>query len=124
MNRVRWWILGAVLGSFAAGITIGLVAPRVFADGGTVSADDTYVAQMVATYGLRADQERSLRLVMQSWRAEEIAILMSAEATQLPAPIHGSLLKARSKLDKRVRKLLDATQLERYEQASRSKDIR
>lgn len=125
MKRVRLWILGAAVGSFAAGVSVGLIAPNVVdANGGPPSADDVYVADMVAAYGLRSDQERGLRLVLQAAREEEIAVLKSAETEQLPPPIQARLLQVRGQLEKRLRKLLDAKQLERYEQASRPKEVR
>lgn len=125
MKRVLAWILGTALGSFAAGVTVGLVAPNLAAaNGRPASADDSYVADMVATCGLRPEQERGLRLVLQAAREEEFAVLKSAEAEQLPPPINARLLQVRAQLEKRVRKLLDAAQLERYEQASRPKNLR
>lgn len=125
MNRVRLWILGAALGSFAAGMIVGVVVPRVVAaETGVLSADAGYVRDMVASYGLSAAQERSLRLVLQAWRDDEIAILKSAEATQLPEPIQRRLLAARSQLEKRIRTLLDPQQRLRYDAASRPTDIR
>ncbi len=125
MKRVWPWILGAAFGSFAAGISVGLLAPNIVAASCLpASPDDAYVADMVATCGLRPAQERGLRLVLQAAREDEIRVLKSAEAEQLPPPINARLLQVRAQLEKRVRKLLDATQLERYEQASRPKNLR
>lgn len=125
MNRVQVWILGAALGSFAAGMCVGSVLPQVMAaENGAPSADSDYVRDLVATYGLSNAQERTLRLVLQSSREEEIAVLKSAEATQLPEPIQRLLLQARSKLESRIRALLDDEQRARYDRASRPTDIR
>jgi len=125
VKRVWPWILGAALGSFAAGVTVGWVAPSIVAAGGApATPDDAYVADMVAKYDLRAEQARGLRLVLQAAREEEFAVLKSAEVGQLPPSINARLLQVRAQLEKRVRKLLDATQLERYEQASRPKNLR
>jgi hypothetical protein len=125
VNRARVWILGAALGSFAAGMSVGSVLPQVMAaENEAPSTDSDYVREMVATYGMSNAQERTLRLVLQSSREEEIAVLKSAEATQLPEPIQRLLLQARSKLESRIRALLDDEQRARYDRASRPTDIR
>ncbi len=125
MNRVRLWILGAALGSFAAGMSTGLLIPKVFAgEDGVPAVDAEYVRDIVAKYGLTASQERSLRLVLSSWRQEEFRVLTSAEAAQLPPQIQNRLLAARSRLEQRTRALLDEQQRARYDLESRATDFR
>ena len=119
MSRVGVWILGAALGSFAAGMVVGWMVPQAMAAGSEPSADADYVREMVARYELRPEQVRSLRIVLQGWRDEEIAVLKNAEATQLPPPIQARLLQARSRLEQRTRALLDDEQRARYDLASR-----
>lgn len=125
MNRVRLWILGVTLGSFAAGMSVGLVVTKVAsAQGEKSGVDADYVRELVTTYGLSSGQERLLRFALQSWREEEIAVLTSAEATQLPEPIQRRLLQASRQLEQRIRALLDPEQRARYDEASRPTEPR
>ena len=120
MNRARLWILGAALGSFAAGMNVGLLVPRVLAGGTEVPAPESeYVRDLVAKYALTSDQERRIRLVLQGGRNEEINVLSSTEATQLPPPIHNRLLAVRSRTEQRIRAVLDDEQRARYDVDSR-----
>lgn len=125
MNRVQLWILGAALGSFAAGMSVGVLVPQVFAsESDAPFVDAGYVQEIVSKYGLSPDQERSLRLVLESWRLEEFQVLTSTEATQLPPQIQNRLLAARSRLEQRTRALLDEQQRARYDVESRPTDFR
>lgn len=120
MNRARLWILGAALTSFATGMNVGLLIPKVMASENEVPAPEAdYVRELVARYALTADQERRVRLVLQGSRAEEIAVLSSTEATQLPMPIQSRLLAVRSRTEQRIRAVLDEGQRARYDLDSR-----
>ncbi len=120
MNRLRLWILGAVLGSFAAGMNIGIALPKVLAsDAGGISPDRAYVRDMAERFGLDQRQERSWQLVMQWLHDEEQAIRASAEFSQLPPGIQSRLLQARGTAEQRIRALLTETQRARYDAASR-----
>lgn len=120
MNRARLWILGAALGSFAAGMNVGLLVPKVLASGTDVPAPESeYVRDLAAKYALTSDQERRIRLVLQGGRNEEINVLSSTEATQLPPPIHNRLLAVRSRTEQRIRAVLDDEQRARYDVDSR-----
>lgn len=118
MKRLRLWILGAALGSFLAGMNVGLAAPRLFADP-EPTPDDDYVHSMVADYGLSTEQHRLLRFAMLKWREEELALIKTVEADQLPAVIQGRLLQARGKMERRIFAILDEEQRERYDLATR-----
>ncbi len=116
MKRARLWTLGAALGSFAAGINVGFLVPRVFAaESAAPAPEQEYVRQLVAKYGLCANQERSLRLVMQRDREEEIAVALSVETSQLPPAAQSRILWKNHRTEQRIRALLDDPQRERYD---------
>lgn len=125
MKRVPLWILGATLGSFAAGMNVGLVLPKVFAaDKGAPAPEAEYVRDLVRRYGLTSAQERSLRLVLQSARDEEIAVYSGAEASQLPPAIRNRVLAVRSRTEQRIRAVLDDGQRSRFDADSRPQDLK
>lgn len=117
MTRLRLWIAGTALGCFVAGMNVGLVAPRLFAaeDPRAVAADENYVNKMVAEYGLSDRQEKSLRMVLQKWREEEVAAFRSAEVRLLPPAVQGELRQARGRMERRVKAVLDEQQRARYD---------
>ena len=127
MNRLRLWILGAALGSFLAGMNVGLVIPKVVvaydATAGVPEYED-YVRRIAAEYKLSAAQEHSLRLVMQAEEEEVNRALRSADMAQLPPPIRSKLLAARSKSERRMRAMLTDAQRERYDLDSRPQQNR
>lgn len=127
MKHLRLWILGAALGSFAAGMNVGLAIPNILA-GETGSAgfdaDRDYVQRLVARYGLTPEQERSLRLVMQAEREEKMQAWASAEVAQLPAALQNRLVAASRKSEQRLRKLMTAEQRARYDIDSRPQQAR
>ncbi len=116
MNRLRLWILGAALGSFAAGMNLGLVAPKLFAaEDHRITGDEAYVRSIAADYGLTSQQETSLRMVMQTWRDEEVSVFRSAaEHSMLPPAIQSQLLAASGRLERRIVAILDEDQRARY----------
>jgi hypothetical protein len=122
VTRLRLWILGAALGSFAAGMNFGLAIPAVVAaidDDAAADPDQAYVQTLTADYALTAAQQRSLRVVAQRWREEELAVFRGAELSQLSPAMQGQLLTVRTRLEQRIRALLDPEQLARYDQKSR-----
>ncbi|MCA8976804.1 MAG: hypothetical protein KDC98_18930 [Planctomycetes bacterium] len=121
MKSLQFWILGAALGSFAAGMNCGLAAPGFYADVPESGADAEYMQALVADYGLSAAQHRLLRLVMQRWRDEEIAAIRSVAPTRLPPQTQRELLDARGRLEDRIRAILDEEQRARYDLATRDK---
>jgi hypothetical protein len=77
------------------------------------------VQTLTADYALTAAQQRSLRVVAQRWREEELAVFRGAELSQLSPAMQGQLLTVRTRLEQRIRALLDPEQLARYDQKSR-----
>lgn len=125
MDRVLLWILGAALGSFAAGMSCGLVVPKVFAGEATAATpDDAYVRDLAERYGLSRAQERTLRLVLRTGRDDEFAIYEHVETEQLPDPIRREVLRIRSRTEQRIRALLDDEQRARFDADSRPQDVK
>jgi len=131
VKHLRLWILGAALGSFVAGMNVGFAIPRVLAAGDSGAAlpdqardDIDYVQRIAATYGLSSAQVRSLRLVMQSAREDELRAFLAAEPSQLPPALQTKLLAARSKAEQRLRALLTEPQRARYDIDSRPQQNR
>ncbi len=113
------WILGVAAASFAAGMVVGHTFTHG-ANGVEAAPEDVrYVRDLTDSYGLTAEQQRSLHLVLQHAREREIAILRSAHASLLPAEEMGELKALRAATEQRVRKLLDDEQRERYDRDSR-----
>ena len=122
MKSLRSWIVIVAIGSFVAGVSAGLVVPALFAaEAGRQNADESYVRQMTADYGLSTAQQRSLRLVMRGGREEELRILEAVDPVQLPTSAQGRLLAARGRLQQRIRAILDEGQRTRYDLASRQR---
>lgn len=119
MKHLRWWILAAAFGTFAAGMSVGAAIPRVQAawsdrpSGREV--DFGYARSLADTYGLDAEQQRILGMVMLSSRAEEESVLAELSLSQLPAETQRRLLSVRSRTEKRVRAVLSDKQRERYD---------
>lgn len=129
MRHLRLWILGAALGSFVAGMNVGLVVPRVLAGDEAelpdyVRHDLDYVERLAATYGLSGDQQHRLRLVLQALHDEEFGALRSAEAAQLPLPVQKQVNEARSRAQLRIRAVLTDAQRARYDIDSRPQQNR
>lgn len=127
MRHLRWWILAAAFGTFAAGMSVGLAIPRVEAamrDGsattdGDNARDAEYARDFAARYDLNGQQQRSFGMVLLSGRNEQLAILGQTDISQLPDPIRNRLLEARRRTERRVRALLDDEQRARYDRDSR-----
>lgn len=120
MDSLRLWILGAAAGSFAAGMIVGNLFPLAAVAESAAPAEEIAFATEIATrYGLSAEQQRRLLLVLQNNREGEIAILRSAEGSQLPQPQRGEMLALRNATEQRIRALLDEGQRARYDRDSR-----
>ena len=126
MKRLQLWILAAALGSFAAGMNVGLAAPSSLAatDAADDSADDAYVHAMVSDYDLSRAQQAGLRMVLQSCRQAEMAAFRTAEIEMLPESIQRALLQARDLCERRIQAILDDGQRARYELATRPQSRR
>jgi len=124
VKHLGLWILGAAVGSFAAGMNVGLVVPGLVAacsKSPGLDAESGYLAQLVADYGLTQKQERSVRLVLEQCREEELAVFFSADASTLPPGMLKEILAARGRREQRIRAVLDAEQRARYDKDSRPK---
>lgn len=124
MKSLRWWILGAAVGTFAAGVSVGMAIPRVEAalraelggpDADASDSEARYVEMLTEKYGLTARQRRSLAIVLANGRREELAVLEAAAAAQLPPAIQNRLLAVRSHTGSRIRAVLDDAQLARFD---------
>lgn len=119
MDALRAWIVGVAAASFAAGLATGLLLAPGNVAAGAPPAEQSYLDDLTARYGLRAPQQRQLRFVLQHQREREIAILLGAEGSQLPQPQMGELLALRTATEQRIRALLDDEQRARYDRDSR-----
>lgn len=124
MRHLRLWILGAALGSFGAGMNVGLLIPKLAAGDEALLPDHlrhdlNYVERMVGSYGLSAEQARTLRQVLQAMRDEELKVLREADTAQLPRALQSKLLAARDRAEQRLRAVLTPQQRHRYDQDSR-----
>lgn len=118
-RALRPWLLGLSLGCFAAGVVAAWVGRELFASTrGASGFDDDYLQDMTARFALTADQQRSLRLVLQHERESEYTILSSTEWGQLPAPILARLLVVRDQTKKRIRMVLDERQRDLFDRQS------
>jgi hypothetical protein len=119
VKPLRWWILGAALGTFSAGVSVGMAVPKVEAAldaaGSPSDPDADYVAMLTEKYGLTARQRRSLAIVVAQGRRDEVAVLEEAAAMQLPPAIQGRLLAVRNLTHQRIRAVLDARQVADYD---------
>jgi hypothetical protein len=117
------WILAAALGCFAAGMTVGLVAPGVVdalaGPGPEPDPDVQYVRRIAADFGLSAQQERSLSLVVQARRQDQLDLLKKTDFDLLPDVLKNQLKTVRRKTDERIRYVLTPEQRERYDREAR-----
>lgn len=120
MSPLRLWILAVALGSFAAGMVLGIALPDVLTrPTAAATPEQGYVSEMAQRYGLSAAQQRSVRLILQHRREQELEILSSAELNQLPQGLQNRWLAAQSMTERRIRAVLDEQQLALYERDSR-----
>jgi hypothetical protein len=119
MASLRSWIVGAAVASFAAGAFAGYALAPHGAGLEIPPAEQAYAADLGQRYGLRSAQVRQLRHVLQHQREREIAILLTAQGSQLPQPQMGEMLALRTATEQRIRALLDDEQRARYDRDSR-----
>jgi hypothetical protein len=119
VDALRAWIVGVAAASFAAGLATGVFLTPGNVAAGAPPAEQSYVDDLSARYGLRPAQQRQLRFVLQHQREREIAILLGAEGSQLPQPQMGEMLALRTATEQRIRALLDDEQRARYDRDSR-----
>jgi hypothetical protein len=119
VDALRAWIVGVAAASFAAGLATGMFLAPGNVAAGAPPAEQSYVDDLSARYGLRPAQQRQVRFVLQHQREREIAILLGAEGSQLPQPQMGEMLALRTATEQRIRALLDDEQRARYDRDSR-----
>ena len=106
--------------SFGAGAMCGYALHTTAAAcSGAATPEADYAHELAMRYGLSSRQERSLRLVLQNDREQEIAILKSAEPNQLPPTLVSKLLAARNRTEQLIRAVLDDEQRSKYDADSR-----
>ncbi|MCB9879122.1 MAG: hypothetical protein H6835_16120 [Planctomycetes bacterium] len=119
-GSVRLWILAVALGSFAAGVVLGVAVPELWAQGRhEQTPEEDYVHEMATRYGLNAAQTRSLRLVLQHDRERQLEILRTADWSQLPPELQNRRLKEQRATELRILQILDERQRALYERDSR-----
>lgn len=120
MASLRVWILAVALGSFAAGMVLGFALPGMIAARPAADTpEQRYVREMAERYDLTGAQQRSLRLILQHDREQELAILSSAEWNQLPKVLLNRRLEAQRMTERYIEALLDERQLALYRRDSR-----
>lgn len=120
MASLRIWILAVALGSFAAGMVIGVALPGMIAARPAADTpEQQYVREMAERYGLTAAQQRSLRLILQHDREQELEILSSADWGQLPKVLLNRRLEGQRMTERYIEALLDERQLALYQKDSR-----
>ncbi|HZN37732.1 MAG TPA: hypothetical protein VFD82_02955 [Planctomycetota bacterium] len=124
-------MLAAAGGCFAAGTGVGLLIPR-FAEPEAMprsaqeefrmntKADNELVCKLAADHGLTERQARSLRLIMQNQREQELTLRLSAKVEELPPATQSRVLWLRNQTTQRIRVVLDPQQRARYDRESRS----
>jgi hypothetical protein len=117
------WILAAALGCFAAGMITGLVAPGLVdalaGPGPEPHPDVQYVRKMASDFGLSAQQERSLAMVVQARREAQLDVFEKADFDLLPEVLKNQLKTVRRQTDERIRHVLNREQRERYDRQAR-----
>jgi hypothetical protein len=112
---LRVWILALALGSFAAGIVVGIVIPEMFAaERGPETAQDS-AKFLTDKYGLSAEQHRLLVLVHEEYERIDFQILKNLKPSQLDPAAQAERLQNSRKADQRVRFVLDETQRALYD---------
>lgn len=116
MESLALWILGVAGGCFVAGAVVGhAFQPASAAAAASLPEDAAYVTELATRYGLTAEQRRRLQLVVQFQSTSQIAILRSAQFSQLPQPQKGEMLALGTATENRIRALLDDEQRARYD---------
>src|SRR5262245_56091364 len=119
MVPLRLWIVGVALGSFATGLIVGGMLPGARAASVAMHDDNEQALELRDRYQLTESQFRSVRMVLQKNREDELAIWLGAQQSQLPQELMGRLLQVRDKTKKRIRMVLDDEQRARYDEDCR-----
>ena len=111
--------MGLALGSFAAGILVGIVVPEMFAAERRLDSPQEDAQFLTDKYNLSAEQHRQLVMVFEEYQRIDLNILRSADPSQLHPDIRARRLLNSRKADQRVRFVLDETQRALYDRDSR-----
>jgi hypothetical protein len=112
---LRVWIMALALGSFAAGIVVGIVLPEMFAAERRLETPQEDAHYLTDKYGLSAGQHRRLVMVFEEYHRIDLNILRSANPSQLHDDIRAERLLNSRKADQRVRFVLDEKQRALYD---------
>jgi hypothetical protein len=116
-SRLAGLLIAAVLGSFAAGVAVGLALPAAWsAIGGGAEPhhpDDQYLRRMTERYRLSKEQVRVLRMVLFA-RDQEIRKIFDDDPQRLPKPLDREYRDALSRANERIEHVLDPDQRRLY----------
>ncbi len=116
MRAGRRWLYAAALASFAAGLSVGLVMPRLLHSVDASQAPDSaeeYIHQLTDLCDLSARQVQDLRMIMTT-RERELRELGRTYFDQFP-PIYREQYEMTDQLmDTRILGILDDRQREEY----------
>ena len=107
--------MALALGSFAAGLVVGIVLPELFAaerQQGVTLEEPQYLTDK---YGLSAEQHRSLVMVFEEFHRNNLNILREANPSQLSPDLRAKRLLNSRKAHQRVRFVLDDKQRTLYD---------
>jgi hypothetical protein len=103
----------------SAGLVLpGVVAACAAAPG--VGADERYVQQIATELGLSDAQEHGLRVVLQRYRDEYLAVFQGADFAQLPPDLQAEVLAARRRQRDRIYALLTPSQQAKFDEKVRA----
>lgn len=112
---MRVWVLSVALACFAAGMFAGVALPELFAGEQPIDPTRLYVDDLAERYGLSATQRRSVDLVLEDARRQELEILRGADWSQMPKPLQAQWLVTWRKTEERIRFVLDERQRALYD---------
>jgi hypothetical protein len=110
------WFVGAVAGSFAAGVGIWLALPvAVEAFAGAESDDPhaVYARDLAQRFDLTAEQQRLVQMVLESRDLEQQRILLR-DMERLPAELQREVRDSFRRADERIKYVLTPEQRERF----------
>ena len=122
----RGWLLGAALASFAAGVSVGLILPRLMssvqAEENQDSTED-YIRQLTELCDLDGQQVRDLRMILVQ-HERELRQLQRAYFDHFPPIYREKHDMAGKRMDTRIRGIMNSDQLEQYTALRGQKDSR
>lgn len=116
MRAGRRWLYASALASFAAGVSVGLVVPRLLTSVEASQAQDSsedYIRQLTELCDLDARQIQDLRMILTTHEREKRE-LQRTYHDQFPLIYREKFDMAGKRMDTRIRGILDETQLEDY----------